>query len=37
MVNRLAEGGIDFVKDDELQANGTDHPLAERVEGSRLS
>jgi len=27
----LAAGGIDFIKDDELQANGPHNPLAERV------
>ncbi len=27
----LAEGGIDFIKDDELQADGPHNPLAERV------
>ena len=31
MVRQLAEGGIDFIKDDELQANGPHNPLAERV------
>lgn len=31
MVRELAKGGIDFVKDDELQANGPHNPLAERV------
>jgi ribulose-bisphosphate carboxylase large chain len=31
MVRELAEGGIDFVKDDELQANGPHNPLADRV------
>ncbi|WP_159591748.1 ribulose-bisphosphate carboxylase large subunit family protein [Chelativorans xinjiangense] len=28
---KLAEGGIDFIKDDELQANGPHCPLSERV------
>ncbi|WP_157015602.1 ribulose-bisphosphate carboxylase large subunit family protein [Mesorhizobium xinjiangense] len=32
LVRELAEGGIDFIKDDELQANGPHCPLAERVE-----
>lgn len=32
MATELAEAGIDFVKDDELQANGPQCPLAERVE-----
>jgi ribulose-bisphosphate carboxylase large chain len=31
MVRQLADGGIDFIKDDELQANGPHNPLAERV------
>lgn len=31
VVRALAEGGIDFVKDDELQANGPHNPLADRV------
>jgi ribulose-bisphosphate carboxylase large chain len=31
MVRQLAEGGIDFIKDDELQANGPHNPLADRV------
>jgi ribulose-bisphosphate carboxylase large chain len=31
MVRQLAEGGIDFIKDDELQANGPHNPLASRV------
>ena len=31
LVRQLAEGGIDFVKDDELQADGPDCPFAERV------
>lgn len=31
LVGRLAEAGVDFVKDDELQANGPACPLAERV------
>jgi ribulose-bisphosphate carboxylase large chain len=31
MVRQLAEGGIEFIKDDELQANGPHNPLAERV------
>ena len=30
-VRQLAEGGISFVKDDELQANGPHCPLADRV------
>ncbi len=32
LARELAEGGIDFIKDDELQGNGTHCPLAERVE-----
>lgn len=31
MAGELAAGGIDFIKDDELQANGPHNPLAERV------
>ncbi len=31
LVGELAEAGIDFIKDDELQANGPHAPLAERV------
>lgn len=31
MVAELAEGGIDFIKDDELQANGPHCPFAKRV------
>jgi ribulose-bisphosphate carboxylase large chain len=31
MVNALAEGGIDFIKDDELQADGPHCPFEERV------
>ncbi len=31
-VSRLAEGGIDFIKDDELQADGPHNPLELRVE-----
>ncbi len=31
MVEQLAEGGIDFVKDDELQSDGPHCPLSERV------
>jgi ribulose-bisphosphate carboxylase large chain len=31
MVGRVAEAGIDFVKDDEIQANSPRSPLAERV------
>lgn len=31
LVRELCEGGIDFIKDDELQANGPHCPLAERV------
>ena len=31
-VQMLVEGGIDFIKDDELQADGTYCPFAERVE-----
>ncbi len=30
-VDRLCEGGIDFIKDDELQADGPHCPFAERV------
>lgn len=32
MVAQLADAGIDFIKDDELQANGPHCPLAARVE-----
>lgn len=32
LVRTLVEGGIDFVKDDELQANGPFCPLADRVD-----
>ncbi|HEY6988412.1 MAG TPA: ribulose-bisphosphate carboxylase large subunit family protein [Bryobacteraceae bacterium] len=32
LVARLAEGGIDFIKDDELQANGPHCPFHERLE-----
>ncbi|QKV18540.1 ribulose-bisphosphate carboxylase large subunit family protein [Oricola thermophila] len=32
LAGRLAEGGIDFIKDDELQANGPHNPLEERVQ-----
>lgn len=32
LVSRLAEGGIDLLKDDELQANGPHCPFADRVE-----
>jgi ribulose-bisphosphate carboxylase large chain len=32
MVDSLAEGGIDFVKDDELQADGPHCPFAQRLE-----
>lgn len=32
LAKTLAEGGIDFIKDDELQANGPHCRLAERVE-----
>ncbi len=32
LTKQLAEGGIDFIKDDELQGNGPHCPLAERVE-----
>ena len=32
LVQRLVESGIDFIKDDELQANGPACPLAERVQ-----
>lgn len=31
LVRELVEAGIDFIKDDELQANGPHNPLAERV------
>jgi len=31
LVGELVEAGIDFIKDDELQANGPGAPLAERV------
>jgi ribulose-bisphosphate carboxylase large chain len=31
LVSELAEAGIDFIKDDELQGNGPHAPLAERV------
>jgi len=31
LVRQLAQAGIDFIKDDELQANGPDCPLSERV------
>ena len=31
MVRKLAEAGVDFVKDDEIQANSPRSPLAERV------
>ena len=31
MVDSLAEGGIDFIKDDELQADGPHCPLEQRV------
>jgi ribulose-bisphosphate carboxylase large chain len=31
LVGRLAEGGIDFIKDDELQADGPHCPFAERL------
>lgn len=31
MVKQLAEGGIDFIKDDELQADGPHCPFADRV------
>lgn len=31
LVGTLAEAGIDFIKDDELQANGPDCPLADRL------
>ncbi|MFC0680184.1 RuBisCO large subunit C-terminal-like domain-containing protein [Lysobacter korlensis] len=31
LVGELAEAGIDFIKDDELQGNGPSAPLAERV------
>jgi ribulose-bisphosphate carboxylase large chain len=32
MVRDLCDGGIDFIKDDELQANGSHCPFAERVD-----
>lgn len=32
LVKELAEGGIDFIKDDELQGNGPHCPLSARVE-----
>jgi len=32
LVARLVEGGIDFIKDDELQANGPHCPFTERLE-----
>ncbi|WP_265515879.1 ribulose-bisphosphate carboxylase large subunit family protein [Nitratireductor luteus] len=32
LVRELAEGGIDFIKDDELQGNGPHCPFNERVE-----
>lgn len=32
MVQQLIEGGIDFIKDDELQANGPHSPLKARVD-----
>ncbi|MVA74690.1 ribulose 1,5-bisphosphate carboxylase [Auraticoccus sp. F435] len=31
LVGQLAEAGVDFIKDDELQGNGPHAPLAERV------
>ncbi|MEZ5650385.1 MAG: ribulose-bisphosphate carboxylase large subunit family protein [Burkholderiaceae bacterium] len=31
IVRELIDGGIDFIKDDELQANGPHNPFAERV------
>jgi ribulose-bisphosphate carboxylase large chain len=31
MVSQLAEGGIDFIKDDELQSDGPHCPFADRV------
>ncbi|WP_026874709.1 RuBisCO large subunit C-terminal-like domain-containing protein [Jiangella gansuensis] len=31
LVAQLAEAGVDFIKDDELQGNGPSAPLAERV------
>jgi ribulose-bisphosphate carboxylase large chain len=31
LVGELAEAGVDFIKDDELQGNGPTAPLAERV------
>ena len=34
MVDSLAEGGIDFIKDDELQADGPHCPFAERLRRS---
>ncbi|GHA94192.1 ribulose-bisphosphate carboxylase large subunit family protein [Modicisalibacter luteus] len=32
VVEQLVEGGIDFIKDDELQANGPHNPLEARVD-----
>ena len=32
LVRQLADAGIDFIKDDELQANGPHNPLRERVD-----
>ncbi|GGX98297.1 ribulose bisphosphate carboxylaseoxygenase large subunit [Litchfieldella qijiaojingensis] len=32
VVEQLVEGGIDFIKDDELQANGPHNPLKARVD-----
>src|SRR5690606_5236021 len=32
LVKVLCDGGIDFIKDDELQANGPHCPFAERVD-----
>jgi ribulose-bisphosphate carboxylase large chain len=32
LVRELVAGGIDFIKDDELQANGPHNPLTERVD-----
>jgi ribulose-bisphosphate carboxylase large chain len=32
MVRQLADGGLDFIKDDELQADGPHCPFAERVD-----
>lgn len=32
LVRELVEAGIDFIKDDELQANGPHNPLTERVD-----